>query len=188
MRLLRRGAWFLNVFRGFRTAWCVLIGVHVQYLGDIGYSDSLPIHDFLPAKEGSQQEEGWVLSSEEVGAFHKSVEAYLTARPDVYNGGLFVLYSDMDDLLKAALWEDKFDEIWSKDAPSGISFSSEEERDKVVADIPRLLAGAEPSNKYSESFCEELERWCEAYFQLYCGNDYKSRNYPQWFTLRYRRE
>ena len=95
---------------------------------------------------------------------------------------------DMDALLKAALWEDRFDEIWSKDAPSVISFSSEEEKRQVEADIPRLLKGEEPSNEYSESFYEELMRWCEAYFQLYCGKDYEDRKYPQWFTLRYRKE
>lgn len=158
----------------------------MQYLGAYGYSDGLSIPDFLPVKEGNPQEER-VLSSEEVGTFHKNVETYLKARPDVYNGGLFALSMDMDALLKAALWEDRFDEIWSKDALLGISFSSEEEKKQVEVDIPRLLKGEEPSNEYSESFYEELKRWCEAYFQLYCGKDYKDRKYPQWFTLRYRK-
>lgn len=188
MRLLRRGVWFLDVFRGFRTAWYISIGGHVQYLGALGYSDMLPIRDFLPAKEGSQQEEERVLSSEEVGTLHKNVEACLKSNTEVYNGNMSVLYSDMDALLKAALWEDRFDEIWSKDAPSGISFSSEEEKKQVEADIPRMLQGEEPSNEYSESFCNELMKWCEAYFQLYCGKDYKDKKYPQWFTLRYRKE
>lgn len=159
----------------------------MQYLGAYGYSDGLSIPDFLPVKEGNSQEEERVLSSEEVGTFHKNVETYLKARPDVYNGELFALSMDMDALLKAALWEDRFNEIWSKDAPLGISFSSEEEKKQVEADIPRLLKGEEPSNEYSESFYEELMRWCEAYFQLYCGKDYKNRKYPQWFTLRYRK-
>lgn len=160
----------------------------MQYLGAIGYTDKLPIPDFLPVKEGNPQEEERVLSSEEVGTLHKNVEACLKNNPDVYNGALVALYTDMDALLKAALWEDRFDEIWSKEAPSGISFSSEEEKRQVEADIPRLLEGEEPSNEYSESFCEELMRWCEAYFQLYCGKDYKDRKYPQWFTLNYRKE
>lgn len=159
----------------------------MQYLGALGYSDEISIRDFLPVKGGNLQEVERVLSSEEVGALYKNVEAYLKARPDVYNGGLFVLHSDMDALLKAALWEDKFDEIWSKSAPTGISFSSEEEKKQVEADIPRVLQGKEPSNKYSESFCDELMKWCEAYFQMYCGKDYENKNYPQWFTLRYRR-
>ena len=160
----------------------------MQYLGAYGYTDKLSIPDFLPAKEGNPQEEERVLSSEEVGTFHKNVEARLKSTPDVYNGALVALSMDMDALLKAALWEDRFDEIWSKEAPSGISFSSEEEKKQVEADIPRLLEGEEPSNEYSESFYEELMRWCEAYFQLYCGKDYKDRKYPQWFTLRYRKE
>lgn len=159
----------------------------MQYLGALGYSDEIPIRNFLPVKGGNSQEVERVLSSEEVGALYKNVEAYLKARPDVYNGGLFVLYSDMDALLKATLWEDKFDEIWSKSAPTGISFSSEEEKKQVEVDIPRVLQGEEPSNEYSESFCDELMKWCEAYFQMYCGKDYENKNYPQWFTLRYRR-
>lgn len=130
----------------------------------------------------------WVLSSVEVSAFHKNVEAYLENIPKEGNDELLQLNSDLNALLRAALWEDKFDEIWSKDAPTGISFTSEEEKSLVEADIPRVLAGAEPSNEYSKSFCNELMRWCEAYFQLYCGKDFAARNYPQWFTLSYRQE
>lgn len=129
-----------------------------------------------------------VLSSVEVSAFHKNVEAYLENTAKESNDELLQLNSDLNALLRAALWEDKFDEIWSKDAPTGISFASEEERSLVEADIPRVLAGAEPSNEYSKSFCNELMRWCEAYFQLYCGKDFAGKNYPQWFTLSYRRE
>ena len=116
------------------------------------------------------------------------MEDYLAGNPGEADGELLQLHSDLQALLKAALWEDKFDEIWRNDAPTGITFSSEEEREMVEADIPRVLQGAEPSNEYSESFCKELQRWCEAYFQLYCGKDYNNRNYPQWFTLSYRKE
>lgn len=129
-----------------------------------------------------------VLSSVEVSAFHKNVEAYLENTPKEGNDELLQLNSDLNALLRAALWEDKFDEIWSKDAPTGTTFSSEEERELVEADIPRVLQGADPSNEYSESFCKELKRWCEAYFQLYCGKDFADKNYPQWFTLSYRQE
>lgn len=129
-----------------------------------------------------------VLSSVEVSAFHKNVEAYLEDTPKESNDELLQLNSDLNALLRAALWEDKFDEIWSKDAPTGISFASEEEKSLVEVDIPRVLAGAEPSNEYSKSFCNELMRWCEAYFQLYCGKDFADKNYPQWFTLSYRQE
>lgn len=129
-----------------------------------------------------------VLTSVEVSAFHKNVEAYLENTPKEGNDELLQLNSDLNALLRAALWEDKFDEIWSKDAPMGISFASERERALVESDIPRVLAGAEPSNEYSKSFCNELMRWCEAYFQLYCGKDFAARNYPQWFTLSYRQE
>ena len=129
-----------------------------------------------------------VLFSVEVSAFHRNVEAYLENTPKEGNDELLQLNSDLNALLRAALWEDKFDEIWSKDAPTGISFASERERALVEADIPRVLQGAEPSNEYSKSFCNELMRWCEAYFQLYCGKDFVARNYPQWFTLSYRQE
>lgn len=129
-----------------------------------------------------------VLPSVEVSAFHKNVEAYLKNTTKEGNDELLQLNSDLNALLRAALWEDKFDEIWSKDAPTGISFGSEEEKSLVEADIPRVLAGAEPSNEYSKSFCNELMRWCEAYFQLYCGKDFAARNYPQWFTLSYQQE
>ena len=129
-----------------------------------------------------------ILSSVEVSAFHKNVEAYLENTPKEGNDELLQLNSDLNALLRAALWEDKFDEIWSKDAPTGISFASEQEKSLVESDIPRVLAGAEPSNEYSKSFCNELMRWCEAYFQLYCGKDFAARNYPQWFTLSYRQE
>lgn len=159
----------------------------MQYLGALGYSDEIPIRNFLPVKEDNQQEVERVLSSEEVGALHKNVEAHLKNTDKGGDRELFLLSVDMDALLKAALWEDKFNEIWSKSAPTGISFSSEEEKKQVKADIPRVLQGAEPSNEYSESFCDELMKWCEAYFQIYCGKDYENRNYPQWFTLRYRK-
>lgn len=129
-----------------------------------------------------------VLSSVEVSSLRKNVEAYLENTPKEGNDELLQLNSDLNALLRAALWEDKFDEIWSKDAPTGISFGSEEEKSLVEADIPRVLAGAEPSNEYSKSFCNELMRWCEAYFQLYCGKDFADKNYPQWFTLSYRQE
>lgn len=129
-----------------------------------------------------------VLSSVEVSSLHKNVEAYLENTPKEGNDELLQLNSDLNALLRAALWEDKFDEIWSKDAPTGITFASEEEKSLVEADIPRVLAGAEPSNEYSKSFCNELMRWCEAYFQLYCGKDFADKNYPQWFTLSYRQE
>lgn len=129
-----------------------------------------------------------VLSSVEVGALHKNVEALLENTPKESNDELLQLNSDLNALLRAALWEDKFDEIWSKDAPTGISFGSEEEKSLVEEDIPRVLAGAEPSNEYSKSFCNELMRWCEAYFQLYCGKDFADKNYPKWFTLSYRQE
>lgn len=139
-------------------------------------------------KDVAPQSVARVLSSVEVSAFHKNVEAYLEDTPKESNDELLQLNSDLNALLKAALWEDKFDEIWSKDAPTGISFASEEEKSLVEADIPRVLQGAEPSNEYSKSFCNELMRWCEAYFQLYCGKDFAARNYPQWFTLSYRQE
>ena len=192
----------------------------MQYLGALGYSDSLPISNLLPRVQANQKwssQEGWqeielhdnsqdedsedtasqgeasrgfarVLTSGEVGAFHKNVEDYLEGNPIEADGELLQLNSDLNALLRAALWEDKFDEIWSKDAPTGISFTSEQEKSLVEADIPRVLAGAEPSNEYSKSFCNELMRWCEAYFQLYCGKDFADKNYPQWFTLSYRQE
>lgn len=187
----------------------------MQYLGALGYSDSLPIRNLLPQEQANQKwssQAGWqeielhdnsqdgvqqgevpqagvrVLSSDEVGAFHRNVEAYLEGNPREADGELLQLNSDLQALIKAALWEDRFAEIWGKDAPTGITFSSEEERELVEDDIPRILQGAEPSNEYSESFCKELKRWCEAYFQIYCGKDYNNRNYPQWFTLSYRKE
>ena len=136
----------------------------------------------------AHQSVAWVLSSVEVSAFHKNVESYLENTSKEGNDELLQLNSDLNALLRAALWKDKFDEIWSKDAPTGISFASEEEKSLVESDIPRVLAGDEPSNEYSKSFCNELMRWCEAYFQLYCGKDFADKNYPQWFTLSYRQE
>ena len=141
-----------------------------------------------PQQNVEPQSVARILSSVEVSAFHKNVEAYLENTPKEGNDELLQLNSDLNALLRAALWEDKFDEIWSKDAPTGISFASEQEKSLVESDIPRVLAGAEPSNEYSKSFCNELMRWCEAYFQLYCGKDFAARNYPQWFTLSYRQE
>lgn len=50
------------------------------------------------------------------------MEVYLENTSKESNDELLQLNSDLNALLRAALWEDKFDEIWSKDAPAGICY------------------------------------------------------------------